>query len=209
MSVYHQQREKSRRLQESLLSTASAELSHYEVLQVPPTASAAVIKEAYYRAARQHHPDKRGSCHHDDANKVDDENDDDATFRRIHAAWKCLRDPETRTLYNQERSLEQAVHDGRRRNAVPIHPHECREVSEPQDDDGDNCCYYEYIYQCRCGNDLHTQQLPVLHDGSNNLEENGISSSSSTNLIQCPGCSLVYDISSLYDSNDDEIIEQS
>jgi curved DNA-binding protein CbpA len=215
MAPSFEQRDESRRKETSLTSSVlmSSEPSHYDVLRVPATATAAAIKQAYHAAARQHHPDskKRGfgceddddSDHKDHDADDDDNDDDDARFRRVHAAWECLRDPETRRLYNQERSVQQAVRSSRRRNAVPICANECRRepITEQQDDDVDDDCY-ELVYQCRCGSDLHTSQLPALQDGTDNNDESSI-------LIQCPGCSLVYDISSLYDDEGDDDEEPS
>lgn len=60
--------------------------SHYEVLGVPPTASAEEIRAAYRAAARTRHPDAGGSP---------------AAMRQLNAAWYVLRDAGRRALYDQ------------------------------------------------------------------------------------------------------------
>jgi curved DNA-binding protein CbpA len=177
----HQQQQQDRSVRKD---AANSELSLYEILQVPSTASVAIIKEAYQAAARQHHPDKR---------RCDDKDNDLAVFLRVQTAWECLRDPETRKQYDQNLLIRNAAKNHQRRNAVPVYAHECREVEHNDGDDG----YYELIYQCRCGSDLCTSQLPGL-DGSTDDESAG-----SSCLVQCPGCSLVYDISPLFDEHEE------
>jgi DnaJ domain len=63
-----------------------AEPSHYDVLGVPPTASAEDIRAAYRSAARALHPDAGGSA---------------AGMRRLNDAWHVLRDPGRRALYDR------------------------------------------------------------------------------------------------------------
>ena len=63
--------------------------SHYEVLDVPSSASRDQIHRAYVRLARQAHPDAGGS---------------EAGMREINAAWTVLGDATRRRAY--DRSLE-------------------------------------------------------------------------------------------------------
>lgn len=168
-----------------------SDISYYKILQVPSTASAVAVKEAYHAAARKHHPDKRQHRSFDSCSSSDDEAAA-AAFLRIQKAWECLRDPETRKLYDEALRIQKVAKNSTRRNAVPIQPHECREVELPGPGGGE-FVVVELIYQCRCGNDLHTSQLPAVQED----DESG-------NLVQCLGCSLVYDISSLYDEDDEE-----
>lgn len=162
----------------SLNKGKTMSLTHYEMLQVAPRESAIVIKNAYHAAARKHHPDKRRllGCDYDEA-----------AFLRIQAAWECLRCPKTRSQYDLELHMEQASKNTRRRNAVPILPHDCREVDVTHGE-------YDLTFQCRCGSDLHVSQLRAVEDS---VEMNG--------LVHCPGCSLIYDITELtMDEDEDE-----
>jgi DnaJ family protein A protein 2 len=61
----------------------------YELLGVPPDASAADIKKAYRKKAKEHHPDKNP-------------NDPDAAekFQEMAAAYEILNDPNTREVYD-------------------------------------------------------------------------------------------------------------
>jgi hypothetical protein len=67
----------------------STEPSHYEILGVPPTASAEEIRAAFRAAARTRHPDAGGSP---------------AAMRQLNAAWHVLSDPGRRALYDRARS---------------------------------------------------------------------------------------------------------
>jgi len=64
----------------------------YDVLGVPPAATAAEVRQAYVALARQHHPDREGG--------------DAATMRAVNEAWATLSDPGRRATY--DRSLRGA-----------------------------------------------------------------------------------------------------
>jgi len=66
---------------------STGERSLYEVLGVPPHASAEEIRAAYRRAARRHHPDAGG-----DPRRMSD----------LNAAWRVLGDPVRRARYDRE-----------------------------------------------------------------------------------------------------------
>lgn len=62
--------------------------THYEVLEVPPSASQAEIKQAYRRLAKRFHPDSGSG----DRDKI----------VSINAAYEILGDPHTRQAYNRQ-----------------------------------------------------------------------------------------------------------
>jgi molecular chaperone DnaJ len=64
--------------------------SHYQVLEVTPTASAAVIKAAYRRLAKALHPDRNGDVGHE-------------AIARLNVAYEVLSDPLARRVYDQQR----------------------------------------------------------------------------------------------------------
>lgn len=77
--------------------------SHYEVLQLTPSADHETIKRAYQRLLLVHHPDKSG---------------DAAAFVALQSAWRTLSDPQARAAYDvtlttQQLQLQKAhvVHD--------------------------------------------------------------------------------------------------
>lgn len=61
--------------------------THYDVLGVPPDASAAEVHAAYLALARRHHPDVGGG--------------DDARMRAVNAAWAALGDAQRRARYDR------------------------------------------------------------------------------------------------------------
>lgn len=63
--------------------------THYELLGVPPTASADDIKQAYRQLARQTHPDATGGK-------------TDALFGLVTAAYQVLSDPARRAAYDRD-----------------------------------------------------------------------------------------------------------
>ncbi len=71
-------------------------MTHYDVLEVAPTASAREVRQAYLAQARRHHPDRAG---------VDDPGalaaHDDA-MRAVNEAWRVLGDPERRRAYDRD-----------------------------------------------------------------------------------------------------------
>jgi curved DNA-binding protein len=74
---------------------------YYQVLGVPPDASAADIKTAYRALARKHHPDVAA-----------DRATAEARFKELNEANEVLRDPETRRKYDElGANWKQAQHE--------------------------------------------------------------------------------------------------
>ena len=59
--------------------------SHYEVLEIPKTASADEIKKSYRKLSLTHHPDRGG---------------DEEEFKKISEAYQVLSDPEKKRMYD-------------------------------------------------------------------------------------------------------------
>jgi len=66
----------------------------YGVLEVAPTADAAAIRLAYRRLARRHHPDVGGT---------------DRRMAVLNEAWRVLRSPDERALYDARRAAAAAA----------------------------------------------------------------------------------------------------
>ncbi len=76
-----------------------SDLTHYQVLQLHPTANAEAIRNAYFRLAKLYHPDLK---HHQQ------KPEDTEKFIEINRAYTVLSNPEKRQLYDLElRSREQ------------------------------------------------------------------------------------------------------
>ena len=80
------------------------ELNYYQILQVDPLDPANVIEKSYRSEARRLHPDRY-------ARNPDEQTKRKANqiYRAVMEAWKTLKDPETRSAYDQE------LEDGHRR----------------------------------------------------------------------------------------------
>ena len=63
--------------------------THYDTLEINPTASQSEIKLAYRRLAKQHHPDRSPAL------------DSHERITRINAAYEVLRDPAQRQSYDR------------------------------------------------------------------------------------------------------------
>ncbi|CAM9421428.1 unnamed protein product [Ectocarpus fasciculatus] len=76
--------------------------SLYDILDIPPTATAGVIKKAYFKLALKCHPDK---CPGDDAAK--------GRFQALSLIHSVLSDPERRSLYDETGDIaEEGQDDG-------------------------------------------------------------------------------------------------
>ena len=70
--------------------------THYQVLDVAPTADQAAIRRAYHLAARRWHPDRLGELTPADATQAENE------IRRVNQAWEVLGREERRRVYDRE-----------------------------------------------------------------------------------------------------------
>ncbi|MBW4440663.1 MAG: DnaJ domain-containing protein [Plectolyngbya sp. WJT66-NPBG17] len=69
---------------------ATETLTHYQILDLDPTATQAEIKQAYRRLAKKFHPDSnRATASHD-------------KISRVNAAYEILGDPQSRRSYDQQ-----------------------------------------------------------------------------------------------------------
>ncbi|HEX8581941.1 MAG TPA: J domain-containing protein [Acidimicrobiales bacterium] len=69
-------------------------MTHYEVLGVPPSASAAEVRRAYVALARRHHPDFHGG------ESPADQERNRRRMQEVNAAWHVLGDPDRRRAYD-------------------------------------------------------------------------------------------------------------
>ena len=153
------------------ISTADSSKTHYEILQVPPSATFDIIKASYQRIARQLHPDKRTLLETRDETT---DSDLDGEFLRLQSAWECLRTAATRKDYDE--SL--AVQNRHKTKSQPLTENDVELVEE--EDTGD----LFYVYTCRCGEDLWMPQSII---GSLSSEQSALPV-----YITCDGCSLVF-----------------
>jgi curved DNA-binding protein CbpA len=171
-------------------------LTHYQILQVSVNASASAIKDAYHAAARIYHPDKQKQRQPQDSPASALLTSAPQKFLAIQKAWECLRDTERRRLYDQSLALQATKVQRHRLNAALVHPDDCRKVVIHSDSCSPSVDSFslELVFQCQCGHDVHPSQLPDISDDDECQD-----------LVQCPGCSLVYNVSLLYnDVMDDE-----
>lgn len=152
--------------QDDKAKTTTTTTTHYDRLQVSSNSTLTQIKAAYHKAARQSHPDKT-------LNEEDH-------FRKIQAAWECLRHQDSRQAYDETLRVRAAQQQARRANAILLEKEDCRgpeTIVMVTDDDDQEALVVAWLYTCRCGEEL---DIIVL------LQEQ-------ESLLDCPGCSLTYD----------------
>lgn len=162
-------------------ATRSTTTNHYEVLGVSESANAERVKEAFRSLILRHHPDKKANHN--------TRNDDAAAAAAdvhyvdlINKAYGVLRDPAKRKLYDEQLRLDRQRRRGRLESALVVVKSDCV-MEELQDGRS------VLVYPCRCGAFLDTSPLEDEdEDGLNGEDEN---------ILECPGCSLVYDLREL------------
>lgn len=77
-----------------VISNMDYSLNHYQILGVPPTASAMEIKQAWKGLVLRYHPDKVAEAERDGAQEH---------FIQISTAYEALSDPQKRSQYDYER----------------------------------------------------------------------------------------------------------
>jgi diphthamide biosynthesis protein 4 len=107
--------------------------NHYELLQVPRTASPAEIKASYHRLLLSHHPDKV------DTSSGDGPAQTDIDIGLLKEAFVTLFSPESRIKYDSELSSRPDLSPSRSRPAHIV-------SLEDFDDLGQ-----VWAYKCRCG----------------------------------------------------------
>ena len=205
-------------------------VSHYEILNVCPTATTAAIKDSYHALIKQYHPDKR-NLRDSAADTSLNYNNSEATntsrrdFIQIQTAWECLRDPKARLCYdNQLQSLLRQrkirCHQ-RQQNSIPISIHECRQERQLIEDDeicGEMEVVVDYIYQCRCGHDVYVAQS---HDAETEDQPSFLMPFSSAKtldgdesvdfddmFLHCIGCSVIYDIRPVFQNESSHAMKE-
>jgi len=144
--------------------------THYDVLGVPESADGDTVKQAFRTLVLRHHPDKSmdKSSNRDDTDHIN----------RIQKAYRVLRDEMKRKQYDEELRLERQRIQSRLESAIVLEQSDC--ILE-RDEDGLSAL----VFPCRCGAYLDTSPLDddEITDGTDEIEC----------LLECPGCSLVYD----------------
>jgi DnaJ domain len=163
----------------------------------------------------------------------DDDDDYDERFRKVQDAYRCLYDPSKRRDYDEALRLQENRRKSRRRSAVALAMSDCRWVSETPavesqsrsggenghkqvshghhdssvdakdqaltlDVDGDAAAVL--VYTCRCGEDLYPLEDDDEDDALGGSEVDGDEGC----LLDCPGCSAVYDVSVLREEADEQ-----
>jgi DnaJ-class molecular chaperone len=199
--------------------------SHYQVLGVPSSATLHEIKAAYHQLARQYHPDKQST--RQQPRQQQQEADAFRTtanvspssssspelslifFERIQLAWECLRNEETRSVYNQALHHQQAMEQRQANKAIPLHLDQ--DFQEAVDDETGEVVH---VYDCRCGEQVQIYESDWREDDENTDNNLDNDNNNKTNLehrhhqeeqqqfvesllVDCPGCCFVYRVQRL------------
>ena len=100
-------------------------MDFYELLKIETTATDEEIKKAYQELARKYHPDKNVEKNEE-------------MFQKIDKAYKTLRDPELRKIYDSERFQRKSAH-------LIIHENVNRKEFEH------DLVEDLYCHRCKCG----------------------------------------------------------
>lgn len=151
----------------------------YQVLGVSEQADASTIKGKFRALMLEHHPDKNpGTNIENNSNNATD------AFQSIQQAFDILRDPVRKLQYDQALQVARQRRQGRYESAIILDRDDCVE-----EQDGDESIL---VYPCRCGTYLDTSPL------EDDEKETNINDEPNDGLLECPGCSLVYDTRKLY-----------
>lgn len=187
MVQQHVSSESSTNVQYDVNVPLNTAMSHYDVLNVCPTATTTTMKDAYHSLVKRYHPDKQrnpnGTVTDISVSYDSPTNSSDKDFIQIQTAWECLRDPKLRSVYDSQLQQHQTRRRQRQQNSIPITMEDCRQERQlieiedeiDHDDDVSHCDYHservviiDYIYQCRCGHDIYVaqRQQPQLYGSS-------------------------------------------
>ncbi|XP_059607558.1 dnaJ homolog subfamily C member 24-like [Phlebotomus argentipes] len=136
-------------------------MNYYDILQCSKDATVEELKKSYQSLILKHHPDKQ-------TERSSKELDDDK-FHRIDTAYKVLRDPESRKIYDAE--LMQQEFCEKPLIFATLHR---KEFIRDQDTD-------LLIKTCRCGG------IYIFPEDEDTPGEENI-------LISCDECSLVIEV---------------
>jgi diphthamide biosynthesis protein 4 len=128
-------------------------MDYYQVLQVSKKASDEEIKKSYQQLILKHHPDKAKSGNEE-------------KFLLINKAYKILRDPIQRRIYDSELFEKESSH-------VIIHEYVRRKDFE-FDEENEN-----FSYRCKCGNMYILDKDDFVDDGDDDEF-----------IMNCDECSL-------------------
>lgn len=174
--------------QSTAAKAAKKKQNQYEILGVSESADAVKVKEAFRSLILRYHPDKSASR----GSRSDDDDDDDVDYvNLIQKAYDILRDPIKRKQYDEELRLERQRNQNRLESAIVIAKSDC--VTEECNDDDDRSPIL--VYPCRCGALLDTSPLEGEDDDEDD-DGDGLDG----DFLECPGCSLVYDLRELQTS---------
>ncbi|CAG8495852.1 32_t:CDS:2, partial [Acaulospora morrowiae] len=81
--------------------------TYYDILEISETATIGEIKRQFHKLLLIYHPDKSLL----DSSALDKIDDNDKV-NRILEAWRVLKDPESRKLYDDELRAKKLDHDG-------------------------------------------------------------------------------------------------
>jgi DnaJ domain len=152
---------------------------------------------------------------HEHKNETEDDDDDDERFRQVQDAYRCLHDPSRRPEYDEALRLQENRRKTRRRNAIALEMSDCRWVESTPDNSHQGIQFSDHkninnhqqesadakhrtalnadddgsavlVYTCRCGEQLYPLEEVELGEF---VADDG--------LLDCPGCSAVYNVSSL------------
>jgi DnaJ-class molecular chaperone len=140
--------------------------NHYEILQVPRSATRNEIKASFHRLALAYHPDRNSSSTAAE------------TYRRIQLAWECLGDcddnNDLRKVYDRELQRKEYQIQAKTDSSIVV---KFSEMEEAVEEDTNQVVF---VYRCRCGDE-------VILDGHEIQNDNPL-------LIECQGCSIVYSV---------------
>jgi DnaJ domain len=188
------------------MAAASApwRVSYYELLGVTQDAELDLIKRSFRQLALRHHPDKLSHRRHLEAaadrsdgpffaHESSDSHEENSliNFDQIKEAYECLRDVGRRREYDEQEYLN-AIGRKRGKCHAVIDPDEC--TLQRANVSCEPCEEFVLVYRCQCGYDIDTSTAPtassLVGESQGFLEDV---------LIACPGCSLVYDTSRLWE----------
>jgi DnaJ-class molecular chaperone len=174
------------------------EETHYTVLGVRKDDTLSTIKAAHRILALQYHPDKQMEDTND--NNRDCNITTEERFLKIQAAWECLRNEDSRSLYDDSlrRLLEKSqtsIHKAKRVLLSEMNCEICDVESDLNvngnergaDDQGSLVEQQNlYTFQCRCGYEFEILEDELQFDCTKRV--------ATLNVWECQNCSLAINV---------------